>query len=127
MGQQQLLIILVGVIITGLMIAVAFTMFADHAAALNRDALANDLVLMATMAQQYQQKPRLLGGGEGSMTGFVLPGKRSNINGRFTLATTTPKAITIEGVGKETGYDEINPVKIAIRVTSDSVQVTEIN
>jgi hypothetical protein len=127
MGQQQILVMLVGVIITGLMIAVAFVMFGDQAAASNRDAIASDLVRIATIAQQYQHKPRLLGGGDGSMVGFVLPGRGWNINGNFTLSTITATSLVIEGIGVEIGYDEIHPVKVAIRVTKDSVQVTEIN
>jgi hypothetical protein len=127
MGQQQLLIVLIGVIITGLMIAVAFVMFGDQAAASNRDALANDLVRMATLAQQYQHKPRLLGGGDGSMAGFIIPGNGWNTNGKIALSTSTATSVVIEGIGVETGYDEIHPVKVAIRITKDSVQVTEIN
>jgi len=127
MGQQQLLLLLVGVIVVGLMITVGIIMFGDEAAAANRDALANDLALFASTAQQYSLKPRVLGGGDGSMVGFRLPGTGRNANGSFNLATTTSSSITIEGIGVEKGYDAIHPVKVAIVVTRDSIHVSEIN
>ena len=46
MGSQQLLLLIVGVLMVGLMIAVGIIMFADSAAASNRDAIANDLAVV---------------------------------------------------------------------------------
>ena len=47
MGQQQLLLIILGVIIVGIAVAVGITMFQDNAISANRDAVTNDLVQLA--------------------------------------------------------------------------------
>ena len=44
MGQQQLLLIILGVIVVGIAVAVGITMFSDSAVNANRDAMVNDLV-----------------------------------------------------------------------------------
>ncbi len=127
MGQQQLLLLLVGVIICGLMVMTGFYMFTDSASAANRDALAGDLMMMASQAQAYYYKPGVFGGGNNSMMGYTLPSRRKNANGSFNLAEVTGNSVTIEGLGIEIGYDSSRPVKVAIKVYRDSVQVTEIN
>jgi hypothetical protein len=126
-GQQQLLLLLVGVIICGLMVMTGFYMFTDSASAANRDALAGDLMMLASQAQQYYFKPAVFGGGNNSMAGYDLPPRRKNANGSFTLASVTGSSVEIEAVGTEIGYDASRPVKVTIRVYRDSVQVTEIN
>jgi len=56
-GQQQLLLILIGVIITGIAVAVGITIFQANAAGQNRDALWTDLSALGSRAQQYYRKP----------------------------------------------------------------------
>ena len=66
MGQQQLLLIILGVIVVGIAVAVGITMFSDNAISANRDAVTNDLVNLASRAQQYYRRPASMGGGEGA-------------------------------------------------------------
>ncbi len=63
MGQQQLLLIILGVIIVGLAIAVGITMFRDNAVSTNRDAIANDLMHLAAKARHFYKRPTSMGGG----------------------------------------------------------------
>ncbi len=100
MGSQQLLLLIVGVLMIGLMISVGIIMFADNAAASNRDAIASDLSAYASKAQVYQRRPRYLGGGGGSFQGFSL-GKpaMTNMNGIITISAATTTSTTIEGSG----------------------------
>ena len=127
MGQQQMILLLLVVIVTTVAISVGFTMFRDHAAATNRDAISNDLLAFGAQAQIFQAKPASLGGGQGSMLGFTLFGTPKNANGVFDVVSTTSTGVLIEGIGLETGYDGINPVKILVRVSRDSMSVVEIN
>jgi hypothetical protein len=127
MGQQQMIILLLVVIVTTVAISVGFTMFRDNAAATNRDAIANDLLALGAQAQVFQAKPASLGGGDGSMLGFALSGTPSNANGNFDVVSTTSTGVMIEGIGVEMGYDGVNPVKILVRVSRDSMKVVEIN
>lgn len=128
MGSQQLLLLIVGVLMVGLMITVGIIMFGDNASASNRDAIANDLTAYASKAQVYQRRPRYLGGGGGSFQGFSLGHSTvTNLNGTYSISAATPAATTIEGVGIETGFDRVNPVKVAVTVTIDSIAVAELN
>jgi hypothetical protein len=127
MGQQQFLLIVVGVIIVALMVAVSIAMFNDQASASNRDAISNDLVNYADRAQSYYRKPTMLGGGGSSFMGFVLGGEMKNADGVFQVNTITQNTIDIQGIGIELGYDAINPVKLVVQVTPDSLKVVEVN
>ena len=128
MGSQQMLLIIVGVLMGGLMIAIGITMFGDNASASNRDAIANDLAAHASRAQVYQKRPKCIGGGGGSFQGFRLSyGSTTNNNGTFSVSSSTGTLITIEGIGHELGFDRSNPVKVAITVSADTISVAELN
>ena len=127
MGQQQFLLIALTVVIVALMVAVSIAMFMDQAAASNRDAISNDLVRYASFAQEYYRRPGALGGGGSSFKGYVLGGEGKNADGVFEINSITPAAIEIQGTGIELGFDTVNPVKLVIKVSADSVKVVEVN
>jgi len=128
MGSQQQLLIIVGVLMVGLSIAIGITMFTDSASASNRDAIANDLAAHASRAQVYQKRPKCIGGGGGSFEGFHLgSGSTTNSNGVFSVTSATGSAVTIQGVGHETGYDQTTPVKVAMTISADTIAVAELN
>ncbi len=110
MGQQQLLLIILGVIVVGIAVAVGITMFSDNAVSANRDAVSNDLVNLAARAQQYYRRPEALGGGGGDFLGLSLdkltnmPGGK-NANGTYTLGTVAQHSCIIRGTGTEMGAD----------------------
>jgi len=86
MGQQQLLLIVLGVIIVGIAIAVGISMFKSNAQTSNRDALINDLNNLAAKAEQYYRKPTAMAGGGQSFTGFALtPIDTINGNGQYYI------------------------------------------
>jgi Tfp pilus assembly protein PilE len=130
MGQQQLLLIILGVIVVGIAVAVGITMFNDSAVSANRDAVTNDLVNLASRAQQFYRRPIALGGGGGSftnLTSMALLTKTSgasmvNGNGTYTLTTGT-NSITLTGHGTETGNDGTTPVMVVMLVWADSARV----
>ena len=128
MGSQQMLLLIVGVLMIGLMISIGVIMFGDGSAASNRDAIANDLTALASRAQVYQKKPKCLGGGGSSFVGFSLGHTaQNNQNGAYTVSSPTAAQVTIEGVGGEVGYDRVHPVKVAVQVRADSILVSELN
>ena len=127
MGQQQFLLISLTVILVALMVAVSIAMFMDQAAASNRDSLSNDLIGYASKAQEFYRHPTMLGGGGGTFIGFDLGNDPKNADGVFDITAVTPLSVDIEGVGIELGYDEVNPVKLVIKVTADSIKVVEVN
>ena len=131
MGQQQLLLIILGVIVVGIAVAVGITMFKDNAVSSNRDAVTNDLVNLAARAQQFYRRPVALGGGQGTFNGLTdikmltsMPGG-TNANGKYTLLSTPggQGPVVISGDGVETGNDGSSPVHVEMNVWSDSAKV----
>ena len=130
MGQQQLLLIILGVIVVGIAVAVGITMFQDNAVSANRDGVTNDLVNLAARAQQYYRRPTALGGGQGSFascTLLLLTTKPSNANGTYTLSSPTQPSVTLDGLGVENGNDGTTPVKVEMIVYADSMVTTVLN
>jgi hypothetical protein len=75
MGQQQLLLIILGVIIVGIAIAVGLSLFSAQSVQSNRDAIINDMNNLAAQAYQYKVRPTSMGGGQGFYGGFSIPSK----------------------------------------------------
>jgi hypothetical protein len=130
MGQQQLMLVIVVVVVVAIALAVGYFMFRDSAVASNRDAISNDLVNFAVVAQKYYRLPKSLGGGQLTFDGLtlkMLTSKPKSIDGTFTLSPDPvggdPASIMLIGVGVETGNDQINPVKITVDVWPDSVKL----
>jgi len=126
MGQQQLLLIILGVIVVGIAVAVGITMFQDNAISANRDAVTNDLVNLAARAQQYYRRPTALGGGQGSyaLVGLAdLTSKPSNANGVYTFVSASATQVVLLGTGVEDGNDGTSPVEVQMTVFADSMAV----
>ncbi len=134
MGTQQLLLIVIGVVLVGIMIAVGLFMFRDQAAATNRDSLSNDLVQLAAAAQKYYRRPSTFGGGGNSFNNLTmdkLTTKPSTSNGSYVLspdpAPPTATSITITGTGMEMGNDGATHVQVTMTVMADSIVIVADN
>jgi Tfp pilus assembly protein PilE len=128
MGQQQLLLIVLGVIIVGIAVVVGINVFTAQNTNSNRDAVTSDLTTIAAQAQQFYKKPTALGGGGNAFTGFTIPGNmQKNANGSYT-ATVTATEVTIVGKGTTTltagGTDT---VQVTMKVGSDKINSTTID
>ncbi len=85
MGQQQLLLILLGVILVGAAIILALNLSGAQSVQANKDAMINDLNHLAAHAYQYRISSNSLGGGQGKYIGYQIPVTlRSNENGRYS-------------------------------------------
>lgn len=71
MGQNQILLIILGMIIIGVTIAVAITLVQENAVTANRDAMASDLLNLSAKAVQYYSTPAASGGGGHSFVGLT--------------------------------------------------------
>ena len=106
MGQQQLLLIIAGVIIVGIAIATGIYLFSGNSVKANKDAIISDLNNIGQYAYRYKLRPEPLGGGGRVYTGFTLPVKlASNENATYSSAAT-PTKITFTAVSKM-GYGTI--------------------
>jgi hypothetical protein len=136
MGQQQLLLIVLSVIIVGIAVVVGINMFNDQAASSNLDAVTADLVNLASRAQQYQRRPVAMGGGGGSFVGItanaaglaLLTSQPTNENGTYSIRTAgTATKVEIQGVGVEDGDGDDTNCTAWVDVYADSIAVTVTN
>ncbi len=124
MGQQQLLLLVLGAIIVGVAIVVGVNMFSTSAVNANRDAVVQDCMTLATRAQQWYRTPAILGGGGRSFTGISLSSIRfpnENENGTFTIDGSAGTTCTISGTGTEPDGD---PGTFSITITPDAMDDT---
>lgn len=104
MGQAQLLLLVVGVVVVVLAIYVGLTLYAERAVQANRDAVTTELQTLAADARTYYRKPANIGGGGRVFTGYSIPRRlRTTANGTYTITSTAAQSIQIrgEGQGKE--------------------------
>ena len=101
MGQQQLLLIVLGVIIVGIAIVVGINLFNANSISSNRDGVISDLNNLAALAHQYYSKPTSMAGGGNSFASYAIPSTlASNADGAYTIATAgSATGITFQGVG----------------------------
>lgn len=111
MGQQQLLLIILGVIIVGIAIAVGLSLFSAQSIQSNRDAIINDLNNLAAQAYQFRIRPASMAGGGGAYTGFSIPSKMSaNENASYTTVVTA-NSVTVTSKSTQ---DVANTVVVVI-------------
>jgi len=123
MGQQQLLLIVLGVIVVGIAVVVGINLFNANATAANRDGVVSDLNNLGAMAQQYFKKPTSMGGGGNTFTGWTIPtGLDSTANGTYA-PTVSATSVSIVGTGTEPGNDGSNPVQATATVSATSISV----
>ena len=128
MGQQQLLLIVLGVIIVGIAVVVGINVFSASAASSNREAITADLTNLASMAQQYYRKPLALGGGGNLFTGWVIPTSFNKTANMSAIVTSVVAAgtVTFTAVGNETGTNGSSPVSVSMAVSPTAITSTTV-
>jgi len=126
-GQQQLLLIVMGVIVVGIMVAVGINLFTANAIEQKREEILNECTILASEAQLYYRKPKLLGGGGNSFVGWTIPKEyTSTVAGNFVNTSIVQELVIITGTGNELVTDT-DSVQIQMHVTRDSLQAIIIN
>ena len=135
MGQQQLLLIVLSVIIVGIAVVVGIQTFGTAAAASNQEAVINDLMNMSARAQQYYVKPTGMGGGGNEFDGLALNHmtpvdigvtEYTNENGVFTISTAgSGDAVTLQGVGSYKDKDS-KVCQVQMTIGPNSITTTAI-
>ncbi len=126
MGQQQLLLIILGVILVAVAVAVGIVLFKSQAMTQNRDAVWADLTQLGARAQGYYRRPSFLGGGGKSFGSFTLLEKEiKNENGNYSILSQDQNNLILEGKGVELGNDASSPVYLKMTVRADTMFVDE--
>ena len=146
MGQQQLLLIVLGIIIVGIAIAVGISSMSSSRSETNRQAVVNDLLNLGRKAQSYFRTPAQMGGGSQNFQGFYISAiDTGNANGsygavsgtaptgtNFVPGNTTPisssaQTIYIIGCGTEKGNNKATQVKAYVEITPNDMQAYILN
>lgn len=123
MGTQQLLLIVLGMIVIGVAIAMANNLFSVQSEDSTKDRISNELVNLATVAQQYYAKPVEMGGGGKNFSNWLIPSSLdTTTSGTYSIfSSNSTELILIGSPIESTNYTwEIKSV-----VTQNNV-VTEI-
>ncbi len=123
MGQQQLLLIVLGVIVVGIAIVVGINLFNANAESSTKDGVVSDCTNLGSMAQQFYKKPSSMGGGNNTFTGWQIPGSLdTTANGTYAVSSTAAadlQTITITGTPlTNSGYSWV----VTTTVTPDSIR-----
>ncbi|MGE5354470.1 MAG: hypothetical protein ACM3P0_20470 [Acidobacteriota bacterium] len=126
MGQQQLLLIVLAVIIIGLAVIAGITLFHSSFLDAKRNNVVNESLNLSSMAQRYYVRPIETGGGGKSFIGWEIPPQLTTTENGHYSATVSSQQIIILGTGNEivTGADS---VKIKTTVYPRDFQVETLN
>ncbi len=128
MGQQQHLLIILGVLIVGIAIAVGIGMFRSSNTDLIRNAVISDLNYYAGKAREYYWKPLMLGGGDRSFENITMNRlmlNSENEHGVYSIVSATKDELILLGVGKTPASDD--SVKVQINIEPKKNTLTVIN
>jgi hypothetical protein len=109
MGQQQILLIVIGVIVVAIAVVGGISIFsASHDDSI-KDELVTQCLAIGVNAQQFFLKPAGMGGGNNTYNtggpgnaGYVIPGKMlSTNNGDYTIITKADTSIILQGTPKQ--------------------------
>jgi len=120
MGQQQLLIIVLGVLIVGMAIYGSLNIVDSYSQSHQRDLIIQRMNVLVGEAKKYATKPASLGGGDGSFAGFTPPAKLAITTDMKIYATAGDNWVLFQGFGTTTGEDGKSPVQVVGQFDKDS-------
>jgi hypothetical protein len=126
MGQQQHLLIILGVLIVGIAIAVGIGMFRSSSTEMIRGAVISDLNYYAGKAREYYWKPIMLGGGNRSFENISMNRlmlNAENEHGIYSIVSTAKDELVLLGVGKTPGESDSVKVQITIEPKKNTVLI----
>lgn len=127
MGSQQLLMILVGVIVVGLIIITCLSMVRTYYEEMNRDLLISTLNDLGVLAQQHNKKPVEQGGGGGEYTNFEIPQQLRSTTAGSINSVVRKDRVDFVALGMEIGRDGKNVVRVTARVDHTGIRITITN
>jgi len=126
LGQQQLLLIVLGVIIVGVAVVLAIVLFRQNSIDAKRDLLVNESMNLAGMALSYSKKPTNLGGGSNDFTNWEIPTELKITETGSYEAFTYTDSVEIIGTGNEVVTGN-NLIKTKVIVSSKGFRTYVIN
>lgn len=126
MGQQQLLLIILGVIVVGIAVLLGIYVFQASSVENKRDVVINESVNIASLALQYYKKAKVFGGGQYSFDGWDIPDNLKITNNGQYNAQVYDDSVIITGVGNEY-VTSGTPIEIKTTVSKSGINTVIIN
>jgi hypothetical protein len=102
LGQQQILLIVLGIIVVGIAIAISIQLFRQGAIDNKRELLVNESNSLAAIAISYYKKPKEFGGGGRSFENWTIPGSmQATETGYYFITNVQQDELEITGTGTE--------------------------
>ena len=121
-----MLLVILGIIVVGVAIALSITLFRSNAIDRKREILVNESYNIGSIAISYYKKPKMMGGGGKTFTGWqVPPALQSTVNGSYTAVVAADNVI-ITGTGTEVVTDG-DSIKVETTVTGNEINSIIIN
>jgi len=129
MGQQQLLLITLGVIVVGIAVVVGINLFSASATEANREELVSALTSLGTMAQEFYQKPAMFGGGSRKFKNWKIPKAYKKFEGgKFKVKfNKKEQEVTITATGTAKGRNNKEKVQIEAQVKPRFIKIKVLN
>ena len=136
MGYQQFLMLVLAVLIVGITVSVGLDMFNQNSRSINRQAIISEMNIYAGVANAFYKTPASLGGGGrswdvdrlGYWLGFnyePTTNTTSSNNGIYTFSSNGD-ALTIIGVGTETGNNNSTNVQATMTIQGVNCQIVTV-
>jgi len=97
MGQQQLLLIVLGVIVVGIAVVVGINLFQANAESSAQDSAVSQATNIGALAQQFYKKPTAMGGGQNTFTGFTIPADLASTADVVWTPSVSAQTVTLTG------------------------------
>ncbi|MBK6681866.1 MAG: hypothetical protein IPI12_08610 [Ignavibacteriales bacterium] len=127
MGQQQLLLITLGVIIVGIAVVTGLILFEYSSNENKKNQIKSEGANLATMAQKYYRLPITMGGGGRSFVGWTIPALLDTTDsGVYSISSVSTNNLVITGLDRmmQLGQDTI---RVTVQVTESDYMITENN
>ncbi|HTR80956.1 MAG TPA: hypothetical protein VMM58_04940 [Bacteroidota bacterium] len=112
MGQQQMLLMILGSIVVSMAVYTGVRLFEVHNQEQNRDRIQTELMHIYVIASEYKMKPKSLGGGGGSYNGFELPNAFVIEPDVWYWIGPSDQTLSMFAYGTVIGNDGANPVRV---------------
>ncbi len=106
MGQQQLKLVILGIVVMGIVIGFANQLFDVSPEDSNKEIITSELMNLSTIAQQYFNRPVAMGGGGDNFAGWQIPGQLdSTSSGIYNISQKNNNQLILNGFPfQEKGY-----------------------
>ncbi len=127
MGSQQLLLIIIGVIVVGIVIYAGINIADNYYKSANREQLISTMHDLGIMAQQHYKKAYEQGGGGGSYSGWDIPQELRKTSAGEIKAVVQADRINFEATGTEIGMNEKTLIRVTCRVDQNGIRMIVTN